>query len=79
MLLIRLIQNRYKTKLFYFVSAATIILKRLENIWNKHPDLRLGQLFINLYHLMEQQGVNMFSIEDDELLHKLEKMYRDEI
>ena len=54
-----------------------IILKRLENIWNKHPDLRLGQLFINLCYLLEQQGINMFSIEDDELLTELEKMYRE--
>ena len=56
-----------------------IILKRLENIWMKHPDLRLGQLFINLCFLLKQQGTNMFSIEDDELLNELEKMYREEI
>ena len=54
-----------------------IILKRLENIWNKHPDLRIGQLFINLCYLLKQQGINMFSIEDDELLTELEKMYRE--
>lgn len=52
-----------------------IILKRLENIWTKHPDLRLGQLFVNLCYLLKQQEINMFSIEDDELLNELEKMY----
>ena len=56
-----------------------IILKRLENIWMKHPDLRLGQLFINLCFLLKQKGIIMFSIEDDELLNELEKMYREEI
>ncbi len=48
----------------------SIILKRLDDIWMKHPDLRLGQIFVNSYSSLEQKGINMFSIEDDELLNE---------
>jgi uncharacterized protein YihD (DUF1040 family) len=44
------------------------ILKELRKIWEEHPDLRLGQLMLNL-------GFDFYYIEDDELIKKLIKLY----
>ena len=46
------------------------ILKRLENLWLKNPDLRLWQLISN-----GVQG-NAYYIEDEELMVKLERFYK---
>lgn len=40
------------------------ILNKIKKVWNKYPDLRLGQLLINVdTHF----GQNIFYYEDDEL------------
>ncbi len=46
------------------------ILKRIETVWTKHPDLRLGQLIENASpgHLHE-----LFYIEDEEFATLIEE------
>ncbi|OGY66354.1 MAG: hypothetical protein A3I89_01585 [Candidatus Harrisonbacteria bacterium RIFCSPLOWO2_02_FULL_41_11] len=46
------------------------ILKQLEKVWKKNPNLRLGQLIGNAV------SGNVYNCEDDELIKKLEKFYR---
>jgi uncharacterized protein YihD (DUF1040 family) len=45
------------------------ILKRLEKIWNKNPDLRLGQLTQNVF-----RG-NGYYTEDEDYIKELEEFY----
>jgi uncharacterized protein YihD (DUF1040 family) len=47
------------------------ILKRIEKIWKKYPDLRLGQLIIDGTLLSGEE--DLFYIEDEKLISKLEK------
>ncbi len=44
------------------------ILKRLEEVWKKNPDLRLGQLISNVWP-------NLYPIEDEQLIFEIEKFY----
>jgi len=46
------------------------ILKRLEVVWKKYPDLRLGQLLIDVLHVRNNF---LFYIEDDKLIEEVEK------
>jgi len=55
------------------------MLETIGKFWEKHPDLRLGQLMV----LMAQYGVedakkdscrSVFYVEDDELIRRLESM-----
>lgn len=48
------------------------ILERIEEIWKKHPDLRLGQIMANL------DSCSLYYIEDDELADSLERLYNKE-
>ena len=48
------------------------ILKRLEKIWLKYPDLRLGQLIGNVV-----EGIRLYYGEDDNLITTLEEYYKD--
>ena len=51
------------------------ILKRLEKIWKAHPDLRLGQLIINV---TRQPSLPLpYDIEDEALISNIEKYYQD--
>ncbi|MCK4788084.1 MAG: hypothetical protein KAV87_30300 [Desulfobacteraceae bacterium] len=45
------------------------ILAKIQEIWQKYPDLRLGQLIVNVSPKHER---NLFYAEDDELEHQLE-------
>ncbi len=54
-----------------------LILKRLENVWKKHSDLRLGQIFVSSDSLLKQKGINMFALEDDELIDEIEKLFEE--
>ncbi len=49
------------------------ILFRIEKIWEKHPDLRLGQLIGNVIDVKY-----LYEIDDKKLLELIEKTY-DEI
>lgn len=50
-----------------------LIIQKLEEIWKKHPDLRLGQLIDNTL----ANSIYLFFIEDDVLIKELEKAYAD--
>ena len=43
-------------------------LVRLEALWNKYPDLRIGQLLINVAH-----KTDIFYIEEDEFIKLMDK------
>ena len=48
------------------------ILKELERIWNKSPDLeRLGHLLINIG--ISPDSVGFWNLEDDDILNHLKK------
>lgn len=46
-------------------------LAKVEEIWNKVPQLRLGQLLLNLPFSSD----TLYYMDDDVLLKKLEDMY----
>ena len=46
------------------------ILDRLKTLWKKYPDLRLGQLILNVL-----QDPALYYIEDEELIELLEEVY----
>ena len=46
------------------------ILKRIQLIWEKHPDLRLGQLIGNVI-----DARYLYEIEDDKLIKLLDDTY----
>lgn len=45
-------------------------LKTIESIWNKYPDLRLGQLILNVC-----SDPVLYYIEDDKLIQELKDYY----
>lgn len=45
-------------------------LKKIEDLWFSNPDLRFGQLVINIFRT-DQQNPKIFYIEDDVFLEKL--------
>lgn len=60
------------------------ILSRLQAVWEKYPDLRLGQLIENTYGCVSRTGDEecctgrcTYNIEDDEFVTKIEKLYAD--
>lgn len=46
-------------------------LRKIKEIWSKHPDLRLGQLLINI----TSDAKSLYFIEDEYLVDLLEKFY----
>ena len=52
------------------INRIDSILKELGKIWKKFPDLRLGQLILNVL-----QDPALYYIEDEELVELLEKFY----
>jgi len=48
------------------------MLKHIETIWSKHPDLRLGQLLLN-----SCDSVQLYYIEDSDLMNKLISLYNE--
>lgn len=44
------------------------VIRKLEEVWREHPDLRLGQLLIDC-----AGDKDLFNLEDDELLEALER------
>ena len=59
-----------------------IILKEIEKVWKKYPDLRLGQLLegavikekqIEIYISPDLKPFDLFYIEDEELIKCVEK------
>lgn len=52
------------------------ILKEVEIIWKKYPDLRLGQLIV-IAATNYKKEIDIFHIEDDNFLEGLEKTKED--
>lgn len=52
------------------VNRIDLILDRLKTLWKKYPDLRLGQLILNVL-----QDPVLYYVEDEELIEALEKAY----
>lgn len=52
------------------INRIDLILDRLKTLWKKHPDLRLGQLILNVL-----QDPVLYYVEDEELVELLEKFY----
>jgi len=48
-----------------------VILQRLEQVWERHPDLRLGQLLINVFNM------DFYGVEDEVLASMVEAFYED--
>lgn len=46
------------------------VLRLIEQVWEKHPDLRLGQLLLNHLH-PDSPCPKLYAIEDDQLLRLL--------
>ena len=55
-----------------------IILKRLENVWRKFPDLRLGQLIENVFPNRGASGhsESAYYLEDEEFIERIENFYK---
>lgn len=47
-----------------------VILNQIQEIWERFPDLRLGQLIGNV-----AEGPYLYYIEDDQLVEQLKKTY----
>jgi hypothetical protein len=47
-------------------SRIPLIIMNLNYLWNRNPDLRLGQLVENL-----STGTDTFNLEDDEMLDRI--------
>lgn len=50
-----------------------VILKEIEKVWKRNPDLRLGQLIVDAADTED----NVFYIEDENLLAGLEELYKE--
>ena len=46
------------------------VLNRLQAVWEKYPDLRLGQLILNVV-----QDPTLYYLEDDKLIETIEEHY----
>jgi len=49
-------------------SRISPVIRKLEEVWREHPDLRLGQLLIDC-----AGDKDLFNLEDDELLEAMER------
>ena len=49
------------------------LLSRLEDLWNRYPQLRLGQLIGNVYSY--PYGNDFYNAEDEKLISALEEFY----
>ena len=48
------------------------ILEKIEKLWISDPDLRFGQLVMNIIN-PEKSNIEVYYIEDENLIDKLEK------
>ena len=52
------------------INRIDLILDRLKALWKRNPDLRLGQLILNVV-----RDPMLYYIEDEQLIDVLEKVY----
>jgi hypothetical protein len=50
------------------------VLRVIERVWERQPDMRLGQLLGNL-RPDGHPGLDLYWLEDDDLLEELMKLY----
>lgn len=55
------------------VTRIPAILEQIEQIWEKYPDLRLGQLIVNV--ISDSNPTSLYYIEDEDLISKLQDYY----
>ena len=53
------------------IRRIPLILDRLEILWKRYPDLRLGQLIGNVI----DENIALYYIEDEDLINLLTKHY----
>lgn len=46
------------------------VLNEIKKVWLKYPDLRLGQLILNV-----ENQTNLYYVEDDRLIELLKSIY----
>lgn len=46
------------------------LLTRLQKVWEKYPDLRLGQLILNV-----EKDPKVYYMEDEDLINLIENFY----
>ena len=51
----------------------SVILERLQKVWEKYPDLRFGQLVLNVLRN------DFYYVEDEELVSRIELFYREKV
>lgn len=51
------------------------VLKEIEDIWKKSPNLRLGQLLINATMVKPGVMTDFYYMEDENLIQALKKVY----
>jgi len=55
-----------------------LILEKVRELWEKYPDLRLGQLIANAHNCSPNRKCDIFYIEDDLLTQGLEELGKEE-
>lgn len=55
------------------VNRISKFLVELAHIWYAHPDLRFGQLLINVFNSVNK---DVYYIEDDELIELIKNSYK---
>jgi len=55
------------------ITRIPVILEQIEQIWEKYPDLRLGQLIVNV--ISDSNPTSLYYIEDEDLISKLQDYY----
>ena len=53
------------------------ILDKLSALWEKYPDLRLGQLIANAHNCSPSRQCDIFYLEDDLLVEGLDELSKD--
>lgn len=51
------------------------VLEKIERLWSKFPDLRLGQLILNVFSLHNGIYVAVYNMEDEEFVNRIEEFY----
>ena len=57
------------------INRISKICKELEELWLKHPDLRLGQLILNVFSLHNGVDKRVYYMEDYEFINELKISY----
>jgi len=52
-------------------NRISVVLSRLQAVWKKYPDLRLGQLITNVF-----RSDSLYYLEDDRLIDIIEEFYK---